>query len=574
MVGVCRWRLARSRDVRVNPPDAVEPQVGVSVSRDVGDADVVVADAAEHGTYGPFAYLTTPNAGLYRRVMKAMVAAKERFTVHARPDDVYAAVIADGGGPVTAEEVSKALDSLAGPGWGNLLAFPDTGRVTAIADFYNRRMLYQLSRAGEAAERALARFDESLGSRGALQAVALEDIVVLLTALTEHANAHAAAPDGEPDHAAIHQAMIAVRGRFTDLAENAVDFMGSIQRTIDLHDADVEAFLAYKERLIDYLQRFLDDLIVRSDQIARLLRGLSAADSEFLCQVAGRREARDVAPGAEADAWEATTTLWRNQWRGLVDWFVDTPTRESEAKLLRSRARSAIPALLAVVGALHERGGGRADRSRDFVTLAEWFAALETDDARHRLWRTAFGLTSTRHLAVTPETVEAWEAYEGPPSPPWQEAPTVQISAQLRKTGQYERRGRANRVADRSAAKEVLAARAREQAAQTAAARDRLLAQGPRRLADFDVLDAGAFRLFLALLGDALAGVRPGATRSEIHTSDGELKVVLDGLDTAAEATLHTLDGRLTGPDVLIDIQLAAPALPAPDPAPDQELAA
>jgi len=421
------------------------------------DADRAAGDSAGPGDYAPFAYLATPNAPVYRRVMKAMVSAKERFTVHARPDDVYAAVVADGGGPVTADEVSKALDSLANPGWGNLLAFPDTGRVTAIADFYNRRMLYQLSRVGETAERALARFDDSLGSRGALQAVALEDIVVLLTALTDHARAHTADPAVEPDHAAIHQAMIAVRGRFTDLAENAVDFMGSIQRTIDLHDADVEAFLAYKERLIDYLQRFLEDLIVRSDQIARLLRGLSAADSEFLCQVAGRREARDVAPGAEAEAWEATTAMWRNQWRGLVDWFVDTPTRESEAKLLRSRARSAIPALLAVVGALHERGGGRADRSHDFVTLAGWFAALASDDDRHRLWRTAFGLTSARHLAVTPETVEAWDAYEGPPSPPWQEAPTVQISAQLRRTGQYERRGRANRIADRSAAKEMLA---------------------------------------------------------------------------------------------------------------------
>ncbi|MCW2872684.1 DUF2397 family protein [Actinacidiphila oryziradicis] len=43
--------------------------------------------------------------------------------------------------------------------------------------------IYQLTRAGEAAEEALAEYDEALGRRGALQAVALHDIVTQLRAL-------------------------------------------------------------------------------------------------------------------------------------------------------------------------------------------------------------------------------------------------------------------------------------------------------------------------------------------------------------------------------------------------------
>jgi uncharacterized protein (TIGR02677 family) len=507
------------------------------------------------GPYAPFAYLVAPHSVLYRRVMRALVAEKERFAVHVRPEQVHATLRADGGEQVAQEQVAQALERLADPGWGNVLAFPDTSRVTTLEDFNRRRMLYQLSRAGEAAERALARYDDQLGSRGALQAVALEDIVTLLSALREHARQ--AATD-TTDDAAIHNAMLSLRARFTDLAENAVDFMGSIQRTIDLHDADVDAFLAYKERLIDYIQRFLDDLVVRGDEIARILHSMSADEIDLLCTVAGQREARDAAPGAENDAIVAATAIWRSQWGGLVGWFIDTPGRESEARLLRTRARSAIPALLAVVAALGEQGSRRQDRSRDFLALAKFFAALPDDGARHRLWRSAFGLTSTRHLSVTEQTLDRWAGQAGVTALTWADAPSVEISPQLRKTGQYERRGKANRVQDRSVGRALLADRARAEAQQTAAARRRILTGGPRRLSDFAELDAEAFPLFLALLGDGLAALLPGADRAEVQTSDGELRITLARIDGAGEATVRTPVGTLTGPDLLVDIAEAA----------------
>src|SRR4051795_4776802 len=75
----------------------------------------VVGGAA---TYGPFAYLSAPNAPIYRRVMRALMAEKERFTVHVRPEQVRAALCADGGGPVEEDAVSDALGRLADPNWG------------------------------------------------------------------------------------------------------------------------------------------------------------------------------------------------------------------------------------------------------------------------------------------------------------------------------------------------------------------------------------------------------------------------------------------------------------------------
>ncbi|WP_299278168.1 TIGR02677 family protein [uncultured Georgenia sp.] len=514
--------------------------------------------------YGPFAYLSTPNAPLYRRVMRALMAQKERFTVHVRPEEVSAALAADGGAPVEENMVTEALERLAQPGWGNLLAFPDSSRVTALEDFYRRRMLYQLSREGEAAERALAQYDAALGTRGALQSVALEDIVVLLTSLRDTVEAHRAG--GEVDPAVTHQALRSLRERFVELAENAVAFMGSLQRTIDLHDADVEAFLAYKEELIAYLERFIHDLLTRGAAIAELLAAIPPDGVRFLADTAAEREAADAAPGEADTARARARETWLQQWSGLTEWFVSTPGRESEAKLLRARARAAIPQLLAVVRALHERAGGRTDRTQDFLTLARWFAALPSDGERHRLWRSAFGLTPVRHLSVTAATQDAWAAAELGTTTPWPDAPPLEISPQLRRSGSYERRGRAVRVQDRSVAKRMLAERARAEAEQTAAARRRILTDGPRPLSAFGELDPEAFRLFLGLLGDALAAMGPQADTAQVHTSDGELTVTLSRIPGAGTMTLRTPDGDLTGPDHLVDIASAVdlPGLSAP----------
>ena len=42
-----------------------------------------------------------------------------------------------------------------------------------------------------------------------------------------------------------------------------------------LRDADLEAFVAYRERLIGYIERFVEDLLVRGQEIASLIAALA-----------------------------------------------------------------------------------------------------------------------------------------------------------------------------------------------------------------------------------------------------------------------------------------------------------
>ncbi|WP_042801997.1 TIGR02677 family protein [Streptomyces sp. C] len=501
---------------------------------------------SQAGGYGPFSHLTAPNVLLYRSVMRAFLVAKERFAVHLRPEDVQAALPV-GIRPGELDAVVKALDSLVG--WGNLRADPDTGRVTAVEDFYRKRFIYQLTREGEAAEQALAAYDEELGRRGALQAVALHDIVTQLRALL------VLTAGEEPDPAKTHLALDGLASRFAALADNARAFMGSLQRTIDLHDVGEEVFLAYKDQLIQYLERFIQDLITLGARIARLILELEDGRRiQPLLRAAAAREAADATPQEAAEAEQAAYERWVHRWEGLAAWFLSRDGRESQSRLLRGRALGAIPQLLAVVRALNERRAGRSDRSADFRTLARWFAEAPDDDARHQLWRAAFGLYPARHLTVDAETLAARFARPEAASTPWADAEPLRISPQLRRTGSYERRGKPRKVEDRQEARRLLAETAAKQAAETAAARARLATDGITTLSGLGELDPASFRLFLQLLGDALATWRPGMTRTRATSNDGSMEIRLTALPDGPTIEIRTPVGTFRGPDHAIEI--------------------
>ncbi|MDN5930235.1 MAG: TIGR02677 family protein [Pseudonocardia sp.] len=511
--------------------------------------------------HSAFTYLTVGKSELYRQVMLAFVAAKRRFTVHLRPEDVRDALNTAVSGPgVDVETVAAALVAL--EGWGNVASDPDTSRVTTVEDFHRARYLYQLTREGEAAEEALAVYDDALGRRGALQAVALTDIATQLRALHELA----LLPDADP--AKVHLSLRALVDRFTDLAANAQAFMGSLQRSIDLHDADADAFRAYKDRLIDYLQRFITDLVATGSEIAQLVARIEELGVGPLLDAAAWREAADAAPGSAVDGddpraaeFARRAVLWRERWAGFRAWFVSTREHPSQAKLLRSQARAAIPQLLHVVAMLNERRTWRSDRSADFRTLALWFAHAPDEPSMHRLWRSAFGLSPSRHLSIDADTLAARTDDPVPAGTPWADAPPLEISPRLRKTGSYERRGKPSRVADRSEQRRHLAELAAREAAELTAARAALATERPVRLSDIGTLDVDAFRLFLGLLGDALTALTPGRHEVSTSTSDGSMAVRLTVLPSAREVAIHTPDGVFRGPDHLVHIvDLTAPA--------------
>ena len=476
------------------------------------------------GRFKPFAYLATQNAGLYRRVMLAFVAAKRRFVVHLRSEDVLAELAADG--PADPKAVADALAQLVE--WGNLRADPGHEPRDERRGLPPRAVplpAHPRRRGGRAVARGVRRAARPARSAAGGRAGG-------------HRHGAARAPRA---HAARPSRTSARTGLLLrDLVGAAPIWPRTRRRSWDrcsgrstCTSSTAEAFRAYKDRLIEYLERFIKDLTGVGGEIAELLGRLDPGGIDRLLALVARRDAEDAAPGPgaaedfRAQAFAAELASWHERWLGLRQWFISSPEHPSQAKLLRARARKAIPDLLAVVALLNERRAGRSDRTADFRELAVWFAAGA------RRGRDAPAVAGDVRPAQLPpphgrrrHRAGAREDRSRRPRP-WREAPPLMISPRLRRTGSYERRGKPNRVIDRRGQRRLLAERAAAEAEQTAAARARLVTEHPIRLSDLGHLDPDAFSLFLALLGEALSARRPGEREIRTTTGDGSLEIRL-----------------------------------------------
>ena len=494
-----------------------------------------------NGSADLFRHVSADKAAFYRCIMAVFAAAKRLYRLQLRPDEVLAEAHWPEGRP-RIEEVNAALAQLAA--WGNLESQPDTARVASLNDFYRARFLYRLSQGGEAVETALAVFIQTLQRRAELQTVALEDITSRLHAL------QALVDEGASDVAKIHEVLRDLVRVFEGLAENAQDFMAGVARSIELQQAEAAAVVSYKRRLIDYLERFIGDLVRRSDMIARLILAVDPRIDTMLSQVA-EREARDAAPGDaqdEADARTRLTQVWRERWQGLRGWFLSAGHAPPQAELLRARARTAIPQLLGAIAALNERRSGRSDRSADFRMLAGWFAGCAGDAEAHRLARAAFALNPARHFSLNPAGEDL------PATTAWAEAPPLMVHPRLREYGEAAPRGPLPKVRDRGEARAFLELQLAEESRQVEAARQRLATGLPTRLSDLGELDGHAFGLFLGLLGEALTDQAGPRAIVERHTGDGLLHIRLEPLAAGSRARIATPDGIFSGRDHLITI--------------------
>ncbi len=524
---------------------ATSPQFEHTDDHPAGQADAELSHRVFH-------HLAAPRAVSYRVILRLFVAAKQRFEIALRPAEILSRVEeADRrhAGLEGEDEVISCLSMLCD--WGNLSAARDVVSARTIEEYLHPKMLYQLTHAGDMAERALAMFDEGLLRPGELSASALRDIAETLEELLRLAGAE------ELDAAKAARALNDLSSRFDMLVARAQLFIGGLQRELDRPAAEETAFLALKEELLGYLDRFVKELVNAAWRISRSLQSLDAIGVGPSLEAAARAELADELAPTEA---RRTQTLrrWQERWAGLRGWFIGGHGHPAHAESLRSRALAAIPALLERVQRMHALRANRADRATDFLTLARWFAEAPTDDDLHRLWRAAFALNSCRHLRVNATTLQAWAALDDGERPSWEDSPPYIITIAQWTRGRTAARGQPPGIIDRTAARETLRRQADAESRALHAARTALAARTPCALSELIEMDSPGFEVLLDAIGEAFALLGPFDRQGEATTADGGLSVqiMLPVPRAELEMRLQTPDGILRGPDLRITLRL------------------
>jgi uncharacterized protein (TIGR02677 family) len=492
-----------------------------------------------------FSYTVESLAPLYRAVMRLFLDAKGRYRIQLRPDEVAAELRRSGVLDALPEgSVERALDQLVD--WGNLRRGHDTGRVTTLEDFRRRHFVYQLTAAGETAERAVGEVLAALERSGSLQRVMLGTI---LRSLLEIRGELASDEPMGPRPERLFELLFNVTEQFRTLTENASLFLARLHEAIEQGEVRTEAFLLYKQAVLEYLEQFLGELSEISPRITREIQGIEAAGSGRLVALAARADAAPAPLGIQDPA-EAL----RRKWQGIAAWFVGDGREPATVEHLRAAARGAINRILLVLERLHEKRFRRVSRSADLLRLAGWFDRLtgetEGGDRAHRLFQALFGLFGARHFSGLEEDPDLVR-----PGVSWWEATPVPIAPALRSTGRSTALGRTAQIVDHSRVKQLLAERHRRAGEAQAAALACFAGQGPLALAGLPPLAPDEFALLLSFLDQLLAVPPASSGRREARSRDGRLRLVLDPASPGARAEIETASGRLTLPAFTLTVE-------------------
>jgi uncharacterized protein (TIGR02677 family) len=256
---------------------------------------------------------------------------------------------------------------------------------------------------------------------------------------------------GRLDMAAVHAAdpdelardIGTVFAQFERLVSSTRDFYTYLSQVLVRYDLDRAEFQAFKTALLDYLQRFVDEVARHMPQLADALTSVEPV-VPALC---ARANSGQRLLGVDGEQAARAKGLDPADWGSLHAWFVGGSGRDSDAAGVRRLATEAMRALLVN---LRRIATGRRERSRytDLLTLARWFAAAD-DETAHALWASAFGLYSCRHLGFPADD----DAHPVPPTASWWRTPSAEVPVALRRHGARTIRGRAGRRDDYSAAK-------------------------------------------------------------------------------------------------------------------------
>jgi uncharacterized protein (TIGR02677 family) len=503
-----------------------------------------------------FSYLTADKAEFYRRIVQVFAEAKAGFLLHLRPAEVAARLAADGASVEGGiEAVESALSQLCH--WNVLESYADTADVATLADFHRRRLQYQLTASGEAVHAATLQFLAQLDRRITLDAAALNRIHDYLAELQVLA---ASDPiDSEKAFAALRQ----LTGDVEDLTARAQSFFRWLHEQTESRRSDLEAFLAYKGRLIEYLQEFVSELLTRGAKIAGVLTALGDHVDRLLAAAvhAETRETFDAADSTGQALRDETLQRWRMRWQGLRRWFLSDSTNPAQSRQLQAAARAAIPRVLTLARQQRLRRGNKSDRAADLRELAAWFLEADDDRAAHRLWRAAFGLSAARHLPVDAARLQQEDVAGASANTSWADAPAVTIAPQLRATGRQPTASPTRNIIDTRAAKAELKRRLVRERSQEDETRGELIRLGQCRLSQVGRLSTASFGLLLELLDSATDLRRHGQSRAIGVSRDGRVRLEIEWLSRGREkvpnlpvATLRTDVGSLSMEDAVIQV--------------------
>jgi uncharacterized protein (TIGR02677 family) len=286
--------------------------------------------------------------------------------------------------------------------WGNLIAEQDTSKARTLAEFYRPRHVYLITQFSVDLETLLLKHEGKTGSGGSLNASLLDrmwfNLEYLRVILEESPLPEAL--DGDFLAREIEQPWHAVITAFTELRDDATTYHHTLSAMRPNDLAQAEAFLIYKDTLLEHLKGFIAQLQAYAPKIRSLItRWIAGPIGERLLTLLVEHDrvkkvSRLMGDAIPLDSMQTRTQFYAPQLRSLADWF----SNGGGCDFLSGATSNAILSIVRQNERIATRHMVGVSRRRDLERLARAFAAIQDPDVAHRLAARTFGAAQPRHM--------------------------------------------------------------------------------------------------------------------------------------------------------------------------------
>lgn len=336
------------------------------------------------------AYLSVPNAPVYRKIMRCFYREYEKMNFQLYKEDIFQILKQDDMFQgYTMDQLVLDLNALVK--WKNLTPIQDPGRVYTIAEYKNKQYQYTMSEYAVEIERMTVRLETVFLESGNLSA----NFFVRLEKGLEEAEAMEHAPLKE-----VNEWWSFLQDDFKRLNQNYKDYLRDFYSGKSEQLMKSVEFVVHKDKFVKYLNEFVQELQRHSRRIERILKTHMALIEGTLLEKVVQSEL-DIPHAVLEMRGNAEPSIRENvqgKWRSLKHWFIDSDARESESKKVLKITNDVIRSIIqnaALIVQIQNWGISRKDDYRKFLDL---FLKCENLDEARRLSAHVFGIQKIEHF--------------------------------------------------------------------------------------------------------------------------------------------------------------------------------
>lgn len=476
-------------------------------------------------------YLNAENVDRYRAIMRIFYENYEKLNYWLYQEDVYKEMIND---PYfvnyEVEQCQQDLSSLAE--WRNLLTIQDTGKVSSIQEFKNKKFRYQMSEYSVEIERLVQRLENLFIEGASLEPTLLERI---RKSLEQCENI------SEKDSNTVFSWWNDLNNDFIRLNQNYQDYIRDLNSLKAEEMMRTREFLVFKDKLVEYLRSFIKGLQRNIGVIEESMQQTNPHIIEMIIEKVVQYEL--LIPRIDIEVtYELLEEKARGRFQSIYNWFVGSNGQENESGKLLDATSEIIRRITRYATQLSEKSAMGANRREEYRKICSLFSKCADIEEAHKMSAMVFGIERPFHLKG--ELVRKTESMNGTV---YEEEPLEIILKPMTRT--YKEKVNRSAIKDRSVEKEETRKKMVKQLKEDQKQLEELKQDGKINFQDLPVIEPRVRGMLLKWLSDALED--PKYTG---RTDDGST-YFLDMTLADSNCVVHCKDGNFTMPQISIVFQ-------------------